>query len=89
MEAEPDKWDRAHIRQQLTGFDYLLKQQVAERLSQHELIVSLRERIKTLESGSLESDAKIGELSGELAELQSKHATMAAWIKERLKNGTK
>jgi uncharacterized coiled-coil DUF342 family protein len=89
--TEPDKWDRATIYQQWRGLNFRANRIDAEFESQHKLVADLRKEIESLKAGRVEDMAEIGELKGKLADLESKHATMATWIKERLgkNNGEK
>lgn len=87
MEAELDKWDRAFCRHQIVGLSQLMNRQVSEWKSQHELISAMGKSIDKLTADLEESAVKIGELQGRIEELETKHATMAKWIKDRLKNG--
>ena len=85
MEAtEPDKWDRATILQQWRGLNFRANRIDSEYESQHRLIGELRKEVEALKAERAADAAKIGELQGRLEQAESKHETMAKWIKDKL-----
>lgn len=82
---EPDKWDRAAIFQQWKGLEFRTTKHESWFADLNKLCADITNR----QDASDAKDALIGDLRVRLEELEKKHETMAAWIKERLKNGAK
>jgi predicted nuclease with TOPRIM domain len=76
---EPDQYDRATICEQMRGFKFHLMKLAAEYDSQYQIIKALEKRITALEADR----AVIGELRGQLAELEEWKTKLTSHLKTR------